>query len=131
MAASSKGPVRTVMLGWVTFLLMTVAVVLVRGADHVANMAVFAAIGVAMLIWVALRRGRAALIASLVLGLLHVAEQIAYLLAGGTARWRSESTSSAWSAASCWSPGPAGSCGGAGLTPTRRTRLLGSRTRLR
>ncbi|MBA3249836.1 MAG: hypothetical protein H0T66_05900 [Geodermatophilaceae bacterium] len=84
MAASSKGPVRTVMLGWVTFLLMTVAVVLVRGADHVANMAVFAAIGVAMLIWVALRRGRAALIASLVLGLLHVAEQIAYLLAGGT-----------------------------------------------
>lgn len=84
MAASSQGPVRTVMLGWVTFLLMTVAVVLVRGADHVANMAVFAAIGVAMLIWVALRRGRAALIASLVLGLLHVAEQIAYLLAGGT-----------------------------------------------
>ncbi len=84
MAASSKGPVRTVMLGWVTFLLMTVAVVLVRGADHVANMAVFAAIGVAMLIWVALRRSRAALIASLVLGLLHVAEQIAYLLAGGT-----------------------------------------------
>ncbi|CAN5749772.1 hypothetical protein BH18ACT7_BH18ACT7_03990 [soil metagenome] len=84
MAASSKGPVRTVMLGWVTFLLMTVAVVLVRGADHVANMAVFAAIGVAMLIWVALRRGRAALIASLVLGLLHAAEQIAYLLAGGT-----------------------------------------------
>jgi len=72
------------MLGWVTFLLMTVAVVLVRGADHVANMAVFAAIGVAMLIWVALRRSRAALIASLVLGLLHVAEQIAYLLAGGT-----------------------------------------------
>ncbi len=84
MAASSKGPVRTVMLGWVTFLLMTVAVVLVRGADHVANMAVFAAIGVAMLIWVALRRSRAALVASLVLGLLHVAEQIAYLLAGGT-----------------------------------------------
>lgn len=84
MAASSKGPVRTVMLGWVTFLLMTVAVVLVRGADHVANMAVFAAIGVAMLIWVALRRSRAALIASLVLGLLHAAEQIAYLLAGGT-----------------------------------------------
>jgi len=77
--------VRVVVAGWAVFLLMTVLVVAERGGDHLANMAVFAAIGAAMLAWVALRHSRASLVTSLVLGVLHTVEQIAYLVAGATA----------------------------------------------
>lgn len=58
----------------------TALVVVVRGLDYAPNMAVFAALGAAMLAWVALRRSRA----SLVLGVLHTIEQVAYLAAGVT-----------------------------------------------
>ena len=77
--------VRVVVAGWAVFLLMTVLVVADRGADHLANMAVFAAVGAAMLAWVALRQSRTSLVTSLVLGVLHTIEQIAYLVAGATA----------------------------------------------
>lgn len=78
-------PVRTVLLGWATFVFTTVLVVLVPGLDHAPNMAVFAVLGVAMLAWVALRRTRPSLVVSLVLGVLHTIEQVAYLAAGVTA----------------------------------------------
>lgn len=78
-------PVRTVLLGWGTFLLMTLLVVVIRGVDHLANMAMFAVVGVAMLTWVALRRSRPFLLVSLVVGVLHALGQVAYLLAGMTA----------------------------------------------
>lgn len=80
-------PVRTVLLGWGTFLLMTLLVVVIRGVDHLANMAMFAVVGVgvAMLTWVALRRSRPSLLVSLVVGVLHALGQVAYLLAGMTA----------------------------------------------
>lgn len=77
-------PVRTVLLGWATFVLTTALVVVVRGLDYAPNMAVFAALGAAMLAWVALRRSRASLVVSLVLGVLHTIEQVAYLAAGVT-----------------------------------------------
>lgn len=75
---------RVVVLGWVVFLLMSVLVVVDRGGDHVANMAVFAALGAAMLTWVVRRGSRAAFVVSLVLGALHTLEQVAYLVAGAT-----------------------------------------------
>lgn len=77
-------PIRTVLLGWVTFVLTTALVVVVRGLDYAPNMAVFAALGAAMLAWVALRRSRVSLVVSLVIGVLHTIEQVAYLASGVT-----------------------------------------------
>lgn len=77
-------PVRTVLLGWVTFVLTTALVVVVRGLDYAPNMAVFTALGAAMLAWVALRRSRVSLVVSLVIGVLHTIEQVTYLAAGLT-----------------------------------------------
>lgn len=78
-------PVRTVLLGWATFVLTTALVVVVRGPDYAPNMAVFAVLGAAMFAWVALRRSKPSLVGSLVLGVLHTIEQGAYLAAGLTA----------------------------------------------
>ncbi len=75
---------RLIIGGWAVFVLMAVLVIAVRGRDHVANMLVFIVIGVAMAAWVALRRSRAAVVTSLVLGGLHTLQQSAYLLAGVT-----------------------------------------------
>jgi hypothetical protein len=75
---------RLIIGGWAVFVLMAVLVIAVRGRDHVANMLVFVVIALAMGIWVAWRRSRAAVVTSLVLGGLHTLQQTAYLLAGIT-----------------------------------------------
>jgi hypothetical protein len=75
---------RLIIGGWAVFVLMAALVIVVRGRDHVANMLVFVVIAVAMAAWVALRRSRASVVTSLVLGGLHTLQQTAYVLAGIT-----------------------------------------------
>ena len=75
---------RLILVGWAVFVVMSLLVIAVRGSDHVANMAVFIALAVAMAVWVARRRSKAAVVTSLVLGLLHTLQQSAYLVAGAT-----------------------------------------------
>lgn len=73
--------VRLVLAGWAAFALMALSVAVVR-EDHRANMAVFILLAVAMAAWVARRGSRPSLVTSLVLGLLHTVEQVAYVIAG-------------------------------------------------
>src|SRR5687768_1569756 len=75
---------RLVIGGWAVFVLMAALVIVVRGRDHVGNMTAFVVIAVAMTAWVALRRSRASVVTSLVLGGLHTMQQAAYVLAGLT-----------------------------------------------
>ena len=74
-------PVRMLLLGWGAVLLMAALGAVVRPDDRVA-MAVFAGVAVLMGLWVARSAGRGALLTSLVLGVLHTLEQVAYTLAG-------------------------------------------------
>jgi hypothetical protein len=77
---------RMAMIGWVLFAVFWLTVLASRGADELASTVVFVAVAVLMLGWLWRRPGRAALITSLVLGLLHTVEQGAYLIADITAR---------------------------------------------
>jgi len=65
-----------VIVGWLLVVVFGVLVWLVAG--ELRSGIVFAAVGLAMSAWVARRPGTAALVVSLVLGLLHTVEQIAY-----------------------------------------------------
>lgn len=79
-----SGPIRLVLVGWLSVLLFAVAVVVARGVEELGAMAVFAAVAIAMGWWVWTRRSRASLITSLVLGVLHAVEQVAYSVAAAT-----------------------------------------------
>lgn len=78
MARPSR-PAPVVVTGWGFVAVFGVLVWLV--ADELGAGAMFAGVAVLMAAWVALRPGTAALVVSLVLGLLHTAEQVAYLVA--------------------------------------------------
>lgn len=78
------GPLRLVLVGWLSVLLFAIAVVVARGVGELGAMAVFAAVAIAMGSWVWRRRSRASLITSLVLGVLHAVEQVAYSVAEAT-----------------------------------------------
>jgi hypothetical protein len=65
-----------VIVGWLLVVVFGVLVWLVAG--ELRSGLIFAVVGLAMSTWVARRPGTAALAVSLVLGLLHTAEQIAY-----------------------------------------------------
>lgn len=78
MARPSR-PAPVVVTGWGLVAVFGVLVWLV--ADEPGAGAVFAGGAVLMALWVALRPGTAAVVVSLVLGLLHTAEQVAYLVA--------------------------------------------------
>jgi hypothetical protein len=77
---------RIAMIGWGLFAGFWLLVLASRGADELAATLVFVAVAVLMLGWLWRRPGRAALITSLVLGLLHTVEQGAYLIADITAK---------------------------------------------
>lgn len=70
-------PARIVVAGWALVIVFGVLVWLVSGEPGSA--ALFAGVGLVMATWVALRPGVAAMVVSLILGLLHTVEQIAYL----------------------------------------------------
>lgn len=70
-------PALLVVAGWSLVVVFGVLVWLVSGEP--GSGAMFAGVGLAMAVWVALRPGLAAMVVSLVLGLLHTAEQVAYL----------------------------------------------------
>jgi len=70
-------PVLVVVGGWLLVVLFGGLVAV--GADEPASGAIFAGVGLAMAAWVAFRPSAAAFVVSVVLGLLHTAEQIAYL----------------------------------------------------
>lgn len=76
-----EAPIRVLLLGWATVLLMAAMGAVIRPDDRAA-MAVFALVAVLMGVWVARSRGRGAVVTSLVLGILHTVEQIAYTVAG-------------------------------------------------
>ena len=73
----SERPALVVVVGWSLVVVFGVLVWLVSGEPGSA--ALFGGVGLAMAIWVALRPALAAMVVSLVLGLLHTIEQIAYL----------------------------------------------------
>jgi hypothetical protein len=70
-------PALIVVAGW--SLVVVFGVLVWLGAGELGSGALFAGVGLAMGIWVTLRPGVSAMVVSLVLGLLHTAEQIAYL----------------------------------------------------
>ena len=82
-ARAGEPAVRVLLLGWATVLLMAALGAVVRPDDRVA-MAVFAVIAVLMGLWVSRSPGRGAVLTSLVLGVLHTLEQVAYTLSGVT-----------------------------------------------
>lgn len=71
---------RILLLGWGLFLLMWALVAVVRPDDARAAI-VFMVLGLLLGSWVALRGSRAALVTSLVVGVLHAVEQVAYTVA--------------------------------------------------
>lgn len=71
---------RVLLAGWALFVLMWLLVVVVRPDDAVP-VAVFVALGLLLAVWVVRRRSRAALVTSLVVGILHTLEQVAYTVA--------------------------------------------------
>lgn len=70
-------PALVVITGWL--LVIVFGGLVLVGADEPGSAAIFAGIGLVMAVWVALRPSVAAFVVSLVLGLLHTAEQVAYL----------------------------------------------------
>lgn len=75
--SGQERPTLVVVGGWL--LVVVFGGLVAVGADEPVSGAIFAAVGVAMAAWVALRPWTAAFVVSVVLGLLHTAEQIAYL----------------------------------------------------
>ncbi len=73
-------PASLAVAGWLGVVVFA-GLMAVFGEDSLGNAMFFAVIGLTMAAWVGLRRSRPALWVSLVLGLLHVVEQVAYLVA--------------------------------------------------
>ena len=71
------GPALVVVAGWL--LVIVFGGLVLVGADEPGSAAIFAGVGLVMALWVGRRPGVAAFVVSLVLGLLHTAEQAAYL----------------------------------------------------
>jgi hypothetical protein len=70
------GPALVVVAGWL--LVIVFGGLVLVGADEPGSAAIFAGVGLVMALWAGLRPGVAAFVVSLVLGLLHTAEQAAY-----------------------------------------------------
>lgn len=75
--------VRVLLVGWGLFLVM-VGIVVVARPDDRAAMVVFTVVAMALAAWVVRRGSQASIVASLAVGLLHTAEQVAYTYAGVT-----------------------------------------------
>jgi hypothetical protein len=118
-------PELLVLAGW--SLVVIFGVIVWLAADEPASGALFAGVGLIMVTWVAQRPGTAALAVSLVLGLLHTLEEVAYLSAGLSER-------------SIWVVGIVGDAegllagllivGGAGVALVRRRRARATAQRL-
>jgi hypothetical protein len=68
-------------LGWALFGIFGLLALAINGSRELVSAMVFVVVAMAMGAWVVARRSRPALIVSLVLGLLHTLEQVAYLVA--------------------------------------------------
>lgn len=76
-------PTRLILTGWGLVLLVAVLMVVAR-SEELGSAIAFAAIAVAMSAWLWLRKSRAAIITTLVLGILWTVQFVAYTVAGFT-----------------------------------------------
>jgi hypothetical protein len=72
-------PLRIVLIGWAAILPFAALLVIARGKHDVGVGLAFGVMACAMAAWVFLRASKAALVTSLVLGVLHTVEQMVYL----------------------------------------------------
>jgi hypothetical protein len=77
----SDGTTRLLVMGWLSVIVVAIAMAIVRGQGEYGPAAVFGAVGVGMALWVWRRRSRASAVVSLVLGVLWTVQFAAYAAA--------------------------------------------------